>query len=82
MFDCFSLWLNNDVQIGESDIFLSIFLLAVGVVKFINSEKATQFCEISNLLFEKKGGDFAKFVAFSEYMNFNRQHHGQTIHPT
>ena len=47
------------------------------VVKFIYSEKATKFSEISTLLLttvhtysQKYRGDFAKFLAFSEYVNF------------
>ena len=46
-------------------------------VKFIYSEKATQFCEISNLLLTGTTQDKSKVeisqncVAFSEYMNFN-----------
>ena len=47
-----------------------------GEVKFIYSEKATQFCEISTLLLtavhtvESKVEILQNFVAFSEYMNF------------
>ena len=45
-------------------------------VKFVYSEKATKFCEISNLLLSIVHTDKSKveisqnFVAFSEYMNF------------
>ena len=45
-------------------------------LKFINSEKATQFCEISNLLLTvctavKSKVEISQIVvAFSEYMNF------------
>ena len=45
-------------------------------VKFIYSEKATKFCEISTLLLTGTTQDKIKleisqnFVAFSEYMNF------------
>ena len=45
-------------------------------VKFIYSEKATKFCEISTLLLSVSTVDKSKveilqnFVAFSEYMNF------------
>ena len=45
-------------------------------VKFINSEKATKFCEISTLLLsfvvpvKSKVEISQNFVAFSEYMNF------------
>ena len=46
-------------------------------VKFIYSEKATQFCELFPLLLttvhtvKSKGKSSQNFVAFSEYMNFN-----------
>ena len=46
-------------------------------LKFIYSEKATKFCEISNLLlsvctvFKSKVEISQNFVAFSEYTNFN-----------
>ena len=45
-------------------------------VKFVDSEKATKFCEISTLLLSTVHTDKSKveilqtFVAFSEYMNF------------
>ena len=46
-------------------------------VKFVYSEKATKFCKLSNLILSTVHTDkskvetsFAKFVAFSEYMNF------------
>ena len=47
-------------------------------VKFIYSEKATKFCEICPLLLtvctvvKSKGKISQNFVAFSEYMNFNK----------
>ena len=47
-------------------------------VKFIYSEKAEEFCEISTLLLTGTTWDKSKveisqnFVAFSEYTNFNR----------
>ena len=47
------------------------------VLKFIYSEKATKFCEISTLILsyvvpvKSKVKISPKFVAFSEYMNFN-----------
>ena len=47
-----------------------------GVVKFIYSEKATKFCEITTLLLsfvvpvKSKVEISQNFVAFSEYMNF------------
>ena len=45
-------------------------------LKFVYSEKATKFCEISTLLLSTVHTDKSKvdisqnFVAFSEYMNF------------
>ena len=48
-----------------------------GELRFIYSEKATQFCEIFSLLLtvytvvKSKGKISQNFVAFSEYMNFN-----------
>ena len=51
------------------------------MVKFIYSEKATKFCEIFLLLLttvhstvKSKGKISQNFVAFSEYMNFNKIH--------
>ena len=47
-------------------------------VKFVNSEKVTKCCEISTLLLSPVHTDKSKveisqnFVAFSEYMNFNK----------
>ena len=47
------------------------------ILKFIHSEKATKFCEISTADFSyvvpvKSTVEISqKFVAFSEYMNFN-----------
>ena len=49
-------------------------------LKFINSEKATKFCEIVTLLLAGTTKDKSKvkisqnFVAFSEYMNFKVSH--------
>ena len=51
------------------------------VVKFIYSEKATKFCEISTLLLttvhtvKSKVEISQNFVAFSEHMNFNSMVH-------
>ena len=54
------------------------------LIKFVYSEKATQFCEISTLLLSTVHTDKSKveilqnFMAFSEYMNFikkKKQHH-------
>ena len=48
-------------------------------VKFIYSEKATNFCEISTVdlpyvvMVKSTGGIWQNFVAFSEYMNFKRR---------
>ena len=53
------------------------FLCDVYYLKFIYSEKATKFGEISNLLLttvhtvKSKVEISQNFVAFSEYMNFN-----------
>ena len=53
------------------------------ILKFIYSEKATNFCEISTLLLSVCTVDKSKveisqnFVAFSEYMNFNREQRKQ-----
>ena len=51
---------------------------------FINSKKDTKFCKISTIdltvttetcynIGQIYGEDFAKFVAFSEYINFNEK---------
>ena len=56
---------------------LAMFDLLAGLLKFIYSEKATNFCEIFPLLLtvcgvvKSKGKISQTFVAFSEYMNFN-----------
>ena len=48
-----------------------------GLVKFIYSEKAEKFCEISTLLLSVRTVDKSKveilqnYVAFTEYTNFN-----------
>ena len=50
----------------------------IALIKFIYSEKATKFCEISTLLVsnvvpvESKVEISQNFVAFSEYMNFTK----------
>ena len=50
--------------------------LTFGDLKFIYSEKATKYCEISTLLLsyvlpvKSKVEISQKFLAFSEYMNF------------
>ena len=52
------------------------FQVAIFSLKFIYSEKATEFCEIFTLLLtavhtvKSKVKILQKFVAFSEYMNF------------
>ena len=49
-----------------------------GLLKFIYSEKATNFCKIFTILLtactvvKSKGKILQNFVAFSEYMNFNK----------
>ena len=49
-------------------------------IKFIYSDKATKFCEISTLLLsyvvpvKSKVEISQNFAAFSEYMNFNREY--------
>ena len=54
-------------------------------VKFIYSEKATKFCEISTedlpyvVPVKPTMEIFQTFVAFSEYMNFKRQKQKQRI---
>ena len=54
-----------------------IKIKALKIVKFIYSEKATKFCEISTLLLSYvvlvkcKVEISQNFVVFSEYMNFN-----------
>jgi hypothetical protein len=53
-------------------------------VKFIYSKKATKFCEIFPLLLttvhavKSKGKILQSFVAFSEYMNFNKSTEKET----
>ena len=57
---------------------IHIFLAVNKYIKFIYSEKATKFCEISTLLLsyvmpvKSKVENSQNFVAFSEYLNFNR----------
>ena len=53
------------------------FETSINLLKFIYSEKATKFCEISTVdltvtIQDKSTVEISqKFVAFSEYMNFN-----------
>ena len=59
----------------------SLFSGTAKALKFIYSEKANKFCEISTLLLsvctEDKGNVeiLQNFVAFSEYMNFKNRFH-------
>ena len=62
---------------AETAIFLTILLPSKStLIKFIYSEKATKFCEVSTLLLSLFTEDKSKvdisqnFVAFSEYTNF------------
>ena len=60
-----------------------VYLVILSIIKFVYSEKATKFCEISTLLLTTVHTDKSKveisqnFVAFSEYMNFTKS---QRIH--
>ena len=60
------------VQLGSSDLKWQIYLF----LKFIYSEKATKFCEISTVdlsyvVTVKSAVEISQnFVTFSEYMNF------------
>ena len=60
---------------------LFLYLLVQKPIKFIYSEKATHFCEISTLNLSyivtvKSMVEISQnFVAFSEYMNFNYSFH-------
>ena len=59
------------------DIAHLVLKLLSNVIKFIHSEKATKFCEISTVdlsyvVSVKSTVEISQnFVAFSEYMNFN-----------
>ena len=67
-------YISNKLQVASWGS--RVELLALLVVKFIYSEKATKFCEIFPLLLttvhtvKSKGNISQNFVAFSEYMNF------------
>ena len=58
-------------------LFFNKFFLCQFFLKFVYSEKATKFCEISTLLLSTVHTDKSKveisqnFVAFSEYTNFS-----------
>ena len=68
--------------------------IALMMLKFVYSEKATKFCEISTLLLSMVHTDKSKveisqkFVAFSEYMNFKykweiaKSELGRSVRPT
>ena len=57
----------------------------MSILKFIYSEKATKFCEISTLLLsyvvpvKSKVEISQNFVTFSEYMNFKKE---KKMYPT
>ena len=60
----------------EKEYWKSFYFSRFYILKFIYSEKATKFCEISTLLLsyvvpvKSKVEISQNFVAFSEYMNF------------
>ena len=60
-----------------SSFLVDILPAIINILKFIYSEKATKFREISNLILtvctvvKSKVEISQNFVAFSEYMNFN-----------
>ena len=64
----------------KSEVKPSLAIAFYVVVKFIYSEKATKFCEISTLLLsyvvpvKRKVEISQNFVAFSEYMNFKKRY--------
>ena len=72
-----STYLQNDAP----SLFQKNILLCLNSFKFIYSEKATKFCEISTLLLsnvvpvKSKVAISQNFVAFSEYMNINKIFH-------
>ena len=72
-----STYLQNDAP----SLFQKNILLCLNSLKFIYSEKATKFCEISTLLLsnvvpvKSKVAISQNFVAFSEYMNINKIFH-------
>ena len=73
LLNCLKNYLDNSAVICSADQTVLEFL------KFIYSEKATKFCEISPLLLtvctvvKSKGEISQNFVAFSEYINFNEK---------
>ena len=64
------------VEIISVEAFYFVFIFTFNIAKFVYSEKATKFCEISPLLLSTVHTDKSKveilqnFVAFSEYTNF------------
>ena len=68
-----SSWHPSKAVGGKNPVMITSF----ATLKFIYSEKATNFCKISTLLLsyvvpvKSKVEIFQNFVAFSEYMNFN-----------
>jgi hypothetical protein len=68
--------LRSQDKIGGWYLKCQLYICRFSLTKFIYSEKATKFCEISTLLFsyvvpvKSKVEILQKFVAFSEYMNF------------
>ena len=67
--------MTSDFKVGRQ-VKLYLILLKRLIVKFIGSEKVTNFCKISTLLLTGTTQDKSKveisqkIVAFSEYMNF------------
>ena len=76
---CMMAWRGKNIQISVIWIAFSLLKSATTFLKFIYSEKATKFCEISTvnlsyLVTVKSTVEISQnFVAFSEYMNFNKQ---------
>ena len=76
---CFSEKEINQLKYFENNFsdLQSYFGRENAILKFVYSEKAAKFCEISTLLLSRVHTDKCKveisqnFVAFSEYMNFN-----------
>ena len=68
-----------DLSIDNYYILRRYLLRNSMLIKFIHSEKAAEFCEISTLLLttvhtvKSKMEISQNFVAFSEYMNFTLQ---------
>ena len=68
----------SEIWVGFGRLGSFKFMNSLYFLKFIYSEKATKFCEISTLLLsyvvpvKSKEEISQNFVAFSEYMNFMR----------